>query len=1086
MPEVKFDRKYLISEPIVAWGSFFILLATYWLTVAPGVSFWDCPEYVSAARLLEVGHPPGNPTWMLVERIVTMLVPARYAALAVNLSSGLLTAFAGFFLAKTIFRVGLWVLLKLPQSRIPAPLAAAGGALTGTLIFGWCDSVWYSAVEAEVYAMSIFMTSLCVWLMTKWAGTSNRGDSWRLLVLIAYLLGLSIGIHQLNLLCIPALAMIWAIRRGIRTIGRLLLIFFLSLVCVVCILMCTMPSTIAIAAEFELLAVNVLNLPALSGVAAYVVLLGVSLLTALAVISKSRNRTLMAITCFVPVLLSGIFVIGGNYIAGALVSAAVSVLLVTGSNFRVRRLYLSMWMLAMILTGYSSYALIPIRGSIPSQANAVMPGEPFAFASYQSREQYGSTPLLYGPTPYSRPMLKEITDAEGNTSYPFYEIDYRHPIYVPKVEGGRLKDGIKGISRADSAENIRLLNRKGDAYLMRGMHGEYVMTPELNMWFPRITGRTPYDISAYGDWVGMDSATMVSVEITDAVDSAGNYVAKKNSEGKRVKGRAMRPSYLQNLQWLLVYQTSYMYWRYFLWNFVGRQNDRPAQGEVQHGNFITGITPVDNAMLGAEDRLPDVAGKANKGRNRYFGLPLLLGLFGIVWLLRARRRGMQTCFVIAVLFIMTGIAITVYLNQGPGEPRERDYSFLGSYLAFSIWTGFGAIAAARLAKSLLGFALPLLVAAWMGFENYDDHDRSGQYAADEFARAVLNSLEPDAIIFVNGDNYTFPLWYAQEVEGIRTDVRVINLSYLSSSVYTANMLADWRDSKRLNTTLKREDIIWDAFRLVTIPAWNCDTVAAVDALKELRAGDKRQFNARYVRIPLSTDSAMVYDLHNLKSSGSYVDFGKLMMFDIVATNAESATPRPVYWLAAIGKEKRIGLASPGTPWIFGRRFGVEDEKTTDSLMLKAALAFRAPNTPGKDVYMDHAPAVQVSAMRGALVSAAKRLLSAGRIEEAAEIAVKADIMMGDGADTYGTLLIEDSTFNTRKELARLLIDCADSLENIAARANPREARFIRARAVEFKARGLYHRRRHEKLMKDWQQYREALPPRLQNKMAPVY
>lgn len=1081
------EKKYLKTEPMAAWGSFFILLATYWLTVAPTVSFWDCPEYVAAADLLEIGHPPGNPTWMLAERIVTMLVPAGYEALAVNLSSGLFTAFAAFFLAKTIFRVGLWVLLKMPRRAIPAPLAAAGAALTGALFFGWCDSVWFSAVEAEVYAMSIFMTSLCLWLMAKWAGTRNRGDSWRLLVLIAYIFGLSIGVHQLNLLCIPALALIWAIRRGIRNLAKIFFIFLLSCILVACILTGMMPSTIALASRFELLAVNRLNLPALSGVAIYLLLLGASLLAAMVAIARSGSRYLMALACFPSIFLSGIFIISNHFMAGALVSALAAVLLVTGSNFKVRRLYLSMWMLAMLLTGYSSYAIIPVRGSVASPANAAMPDNPFSFASYQSREQYGSTPLLYGPTPYSKALMHEEFDENGKARYNFYELRYDRPLYVPKSEGMKLKSQIRGLSAKDSLENKRLLEREGDAYIVRGVHAVNVKTPELNMWFPRITGSGTHDLEAYADWIGMDSSTMVKVSISEAVDSDGNFVAKMTPEGKRGNPYGLRPTYLQNLQWLAVYQTSYMYWRYLLWNFAGRQNDRPAQGEVQHGNFITGIPVVDNAMLGADDMLPEVAGSGNKGRNRYFGLPLLLGLAGIVWLLTARRRGRLTCGVNAVLFFMTGLAITLYLNQGPGEPRERDYSFLGSYLAFSIWIAFGAVMTARWFKSAWGFLLPLALAGWMCYENYDDHDRSGQLAAREFGRSVLNSAEPDAIIFVYGDNYTFPLWYMQEVEGIRRDVRVVNLSYLSSGTYASNLLSDWRESKALNTVLQREDIAGDAFRMAKVPSDNSDTLPAVEALKGLRLSKNCEFPSRYVYLDVSPDSTIVYDLRNLTSGGgNHTDFGKLMMFDIIAGSSPARQDRPVYWISSIGAERRIGLTSVSSPWIFGFKYGLSDISAADSLMLDASRKITAPNVHGKDVYMDHAPSLHVGLMRGALVNAGQRMLANGKLTEAIEIAVKADVLTGDGPDSYGNILVGDSIFNVRLNLGRLLVDCADSLQARITAAGITVDRYRTARIIELKARGQMHLNEYTQRMHDWQKYREALPPRLRGKMSPVY
>lgn len=1085
------EKKYLPAEKWVSWGALLILLVTYWLTVAPTVSFWDCPEYVSAAYLLEIGHPPGNPVWMLVERIITMLAPApRYAALAINLSSGLFTAFAAFFLAKTIFRVGLWVLLKLPRRRIPAPLAAAGGALTGALMFGWCDSAWYSAVEAEVYAMSIFMTALCVWLMTKWAGTRDRRDSWRLLILIAYLFGLSIGVHQLNLLCIPALAMIWAVRRGIHSVRRLVLIFILSLAVVACVLMGMMPSTIALAAQFEIIAVNRLNLPALSGVAIYVLLLGVSLLLAIFATRRTVHRMQIAAACWPAIFLSGIFIFSDRFLIGAAVSAVASILLVSGTNFKSRRLCLAMWMLAMLLTGYSSYALIPIRGDIPSPANSAMPGEPFAFASYLNREQYGAKPLLYGPTPYSKPMLREDYDSAGNTSYRFYQLEYYRPVHVRKEAGARLRTSIPGISPMDSAENARLMAREGDAWLISGLRSRQIKTPELNMWFPRITSSDPSDIRSYEEWIGMTPSAMTEVSVSEAIDSAGNAVAKKDAAGQRLKPRSHRPTYMQNVAWFATYQTGYMYWRYLLWNFSGRQNDRPSQGEVQHGNFITGFTVIDNAMLGAEDRLPPVAGRENKGRNRYFMLPLLMGILGICWLLKSRRRGMQTCAVTAILFVMTGLAIVVYLNQDPGEPRERDYSFLGSYWAYCVWCGFGAVMIARRFRSVWGFLIPLAVAVWMGVENYDDHDRSGRYAAREFAANILGSLEPDAIIFVNGDNYTFPLWYAQEVEGIRRDVRVVNLAYLTSPVYAANLMRDWRESRCLETTLKREDIIWNAFRASRIASAASDTLPAVEALERLRDSDVPQFPGRYVSLRVSPDSIAVFDLMNLKGAGSTVDFGRLMMFDIIATNSASAKPRPVYWSRPLSADRRIGL----TPWsvhtLFGYRFGLQPDSVADDMLFEAVRKVRPVNDLSREVYIDRAPAMQIASLRGALTGAATVFLRKGQIGRAVVTARKADMLLGQDPGTFIPVAVADTVFNTRLELGRLLLACADSVaahEKMTRRdSSDNIQKKSEALVLELKARGRHHLHEYDSRRAEWIDYRRHLPPRLRGKMAPTY
>lgn len=1077
-----YEKKYLPAEKWVSWGAFVILLLTYWMTVAPTVSFWDCPEYVSAAYLLEVGHPPGNPVWMLVERVITMLAPGpHYAALAVNLSSGLFTAFAAFFLAKTIFRVALWVLLRLPRRRIPAPLAAAGGALTGALAFGWCDSAWYSAVEAEVYAMSIFMTALCVWLMAKWAGTRCRTESWRLLMLIAYLFGLSIGIHQLNLLCIPALAMVWAVRRGIRSTGRLALIFILSLGAVACVLMGMMPSTIELAARAELIAVNGLGLPPLSGVAAYVVLTGASLLSAIIATRHTSHRLMIAAACWPAIFMSGIFIFAGHVAAGAVLSAAAALLLVSGRNFTARRLCLAIWMLAMLLTGYSSYALIPIRGDIPSPANAAMPGEPFAFASYLSREQYGSSPLLYGPTPYSRPMLREEIDSTGQPSYRSYFLEYYKPVRVRKEADARLRDRIPGISRRDSAENARLMACDDDAYVVKGMHSRTVKTPELNMWFPRIKSGDPTDIRSYGEWVGMQPADMVSVGISEAFDSVGRPVTRLDACGERTKPTALRPTYLQNAAWFAVYQTGYMYWRYLLWNFSGRQNDRPSQGEVQHGNFITGFSAVDNAMLGAEDHLPPVAGSENKGRNRYFMLPLLIGIAGMLWLLKSRRRGMQVCAVTAVLFVMTGLAIVVYLNQDPGEPRERDYSFLGSYWAFCVWIGFGAIFIARRFRSAWGFLLPLAVTGWMCAENYDDHDRSGRYAARNFAISILDAAEPDAVIFVNGDNYTFPLWYAQEVEGIRRDVRVVNLAYLTSPVYASNLMKDWRGSDRLETVLRRGDIIWDAFRSVRIVPGTRDTLPAVEVLDSMRRSGTPRLPARYATLRVSPDSTAVYDLSALQTSGQSIDFGRLMMFDIIASNSASARPRPIYWIRPLSAGRRIGMDRFTSPWLFGYRFGLVPDSVTDARMVADIDKVLPPNPPALEVYMDRAPAMQTAAIRGALTAAGIRFLRKGDIGRAVTAAQKADTGMGQDPGSFIAVSVADTVFNIRLELGRLLNACADSIELTGKKQKESEDLVL-----ELRARGRHHLEEYDTRRKAWGNYRRNLPPRLRDKMSPAY
>jgi hypothetical protein len=1049
---VKYPRKI---ELLTGWGCFFILLLTYWLTVAPTVSYWDCPEYVSAAWLLEVGHPPGNPVWMLVERIITMFAPSgEYAALAVNLSSGLFTAFAGFFLARTIFRVAIWILRARPKSAVNPTLLAVAASAIGALAFGWCDSVWFSAVEAEVYAMSIFMTALCLWLMVKWAYTPSRPAAWRLLILIAYLFGLGIGVHQLNLLLIPALALIWAFKRGIRKMRSLLLIELLSLGAVGSILMGMMPSTISLASEFELFAVNRLGLPFLSGVAAYVGLLAVSLLLALIVTARSGNRGAMAAAVFPALFLSGLFIFGGNYAVGAALAALFATLLVRTENFHARRLNLCVWMLAMLLTGYSSYALIPVRGSVTSPANALRPGEPFSFASYQSREQYGSTPLIYGRTVYSRPMKMETVDSCGKHSYSRYKLRDIHPIMIPNRKTGKY-------------DNV-------DAQRMP------IYTPELNMWFPRLTGSSTYDIASYADWIGADTASMSRVRISEAIDSAGRAVERVSENGERIPAYGYRPTYLQNAQWLATYQIGYMYARYLMWNFSGRQNDIPSQGEVQHGNFITGFPHLDEAMLGSQDALPDFAGKKNPGRNRYWMLPLLFGIIGFTWLFRAGRRGKGTSAIVMVMFVMTGIAIVIYLNQGPGEARERDYSFLGSWMAYAIWIGFGAVGLARLTRKAWTLIIPLAMVCWMGYQNYDDHDRSGRYAASHIATDIIESAAPNAIIFVDGDNGTFPLWYIQEVEGKRTDVRIVNLSYLTLPFYSEMMTHRWRESAPLRLSVSGDSILHRAYSTVRVGTGG-DTATITDVMHRIAAGFGLQ-RVGYVRMPLPMGDTAVIALKNLSKNGSTLDRQRLMILDIVANNASGVNARPIYWLRNIPSSARFASDQITSPWMYGYRFGLFSDEYIDSQLARAVNSVQAPNTTGKNVYMDKTPAMQVASHRISLVTAGARLLNGGHLREAITAISKADTLLGDHPLSYGKMrsvtLGIDTIVDLRAELGRLMQMTADTLDRRTAGKPSRQSATLRERGAAYIEAANANRA-------SWQRYRNALPRRLRSKMAPV-
>ena len=1090
-------RIFTVTDRTVSWLVFFILLITYWSTIPPTVSFWDCPEYVTAATRLVPGHPPGNPVWMLVERIVTLFLPGKYAALAINLSSGLFTALAGFFLSKIIFIGAVWVLKTRDgvRRRLHA-FYAAGAAFIGALIFGWCDSVWYSAVEAEVYAMSIFLTALSVWLMLKWARASSTSLGWRYLILLAYIFGLSLGVHQLNLLVIPALAIVWALRRSIKSLWKILIIFIASIIMVGCILTGMMPSTIALAAEMELFAANTLGLPLLWGVAAYVALLGISLIVALSVTRCSSNRGAISLSIFPPVFLSGLFIFSGNFLVGAAVSALATMIIVRIRYFNPIRINLMMWMLAMLLTGYSAYALIPIRGDIPAPPNAAMPGNPFSFAAYQAREQYGAAPLLYGNTPYSRPMLREEWNLDSTPRYTRYVVEHTTRQIEPLMAEAVLRapNTFSALTPADSVINEKALKKGKEAYIVRGYRSQQVLTPELNMWFPRLTGRSPFDIEAYAAWAGMRAESMDTVLISEALDTLGMPVAKMGAEGKRTHPIALRPTYLQNFQYLFGYQIGYMYLRYLMWNFSGRQNDIPSTGEVEHGNFITGISPLDNAMLSAEDALPPHAGEKNKGRNRYYMLPFLLGIWGIIWMCRSNWRGRMACAVVALLFIMTGVAIVIYLNQTPGEPRERDYTFLGSYMAFSIWIAAGALGLARIIanrcarllrkhrpltlRSLLiyasvGFIPSAGVAALMLTENYDDHDRSGRRAASRLAENILNSLEPNAVIFVDGDNFTFPLWYAQEVEGIRRDVRVINLSYLSSPRYAALVMRAWEDAPYLNSILEARDIIYHAHMQDKAMPGAYDTMNAREMLLRLKENPSYAVEAGNISLTLAEGDSLNIPVAALSRNGDSRTFAfhKLMMLSLIASNASSSSDsvlfRPFYWQKNLPSGQYISLRPHMTDRIFAYRLGKEPAARQDSALIRIAHGIKAPNDASSDtVYLDRIPASMMARMRGDIGAAAKRLLRNGHKEEALELALRTHREYGADPHTLLSITMGDSIFRTEREWGALFVELADTF-----------------RRGDLRKIGEWYMEDVERRNRAWTHYRNSLSPRMRPTMS---
>ncbi|MCM1153082.1 MAG: DUF2723 domain-containing protein [Muribaculum sp.] len=999
---------------------FLCALVTYWLTVDSSVSFWDCPEYVVTAYRLEIGHSPGNPTWSLAHNVVAHLAASvagvENVALGINLAAGLFTALAMMLLYQTCFFAIRYVLRGRPES---SPLFASIASLGGALSLTWADSPWFSAVEAEVYAMSLFFTALTIKVMIMFCRSADTSRRSRLLILEAFLIGLSIGVHELNLLAIPALILIWIFDRyrhrcALKAWAALLL----SVAIVASLLLGMYPGITMLAGLFELCAVNSLDLPFNAGVLSYLALL--LLLVVAAPLSLTYGRpaggwkriplfAVRSLCCAGLLFTGGFFLLGSHIAAAACLAAAAGVILAVGKERGLASPALIMWMASACIVGFSSYLLIPVRGAANPPVNENAPTNVFSLYSYLKRDQYGSRPLLYGSTPYAKPLYHEKTDSTGKTYYADYVRIPKRPVYLPARPSARLHEGFGLIDSLQKKKNdIRIAEAaKGiDRYVMASVSHDLRYPPELDMWFPRLTSHDKFDISNYEVWAGMTKDNMTEVEVSYAVDSAGNPVGKRGDDGSRSKEKSYRPTYLQNLRELFGYQIGYMYFRYLLWNFSGRQNDYPSAGELDHGNFITGIRPVDNLMLTSQEQMPPELSSSNPGRNPYFMLPFVLGIAGGVAAMARGRRGKRFDAVVFTLFLMTGVAIVVYLNQDPGEPRERDYSFMGSFYAFAIWIAMGCswllslalrIRRSRCLRRLcaaLAIALTLGSPLWMLAVNYADHDRSGRHAATDFTFNLLESLEPNAIVFVDGDNFTFPLWYAQEVLGLRRDVTVVSVTYLTTGWYVAQLQRPGEQARPVAMTAREQDVAYNAFSFARLGRSSLDSVSA-DAVAELRRlfntpqGEVPRFNAGLLRIQAGSDSVVI-DLHKVSGGSSNLNQRWLAMLDIVATNAASPEPRPVYWHSALVPSQHAGFHPYTSQALYARKLTLaKSPQDSTAYLLDEAMRFlpklKAGGADTEGVYFDPYVGEHVSRQRIALLQLAEALLRAGKPREALKV-----------------------------------------------------------------------------------------------------
>ena len=989
-------KKYNLINNLLGWFSFAVAAVTYCLTVEPTASFWDCPEFITTAYKLEVGHPPGAPFFMLTGNFFTQFTddPTK-VAFCVNIMSALLSALCILFLFWSITHLARKLICKDGVvTSLSQLIVIMGSGLTGALAYTWSDTFWFSAVEGEVYAYSSMFTALVFWLILKWEDHADEPHSDRWLVLIFYLTGLSIGVHLLNLLCLPAITLVYYYKRyPSANLKGSLVALGVSMLLVAAVLYGVVPGIVKVGGWFELFFVNSLGMPFNTGVVIYlIVLIGVVLAAIWSTTQKNRVRTQILYVASIALL--GIPFMGHgalSVVCGLLVLGALYFVLTLKNkdgNFILRKRFLntSLLCMLMLMIGYSSYAIIVIRSTQNTPMDQNSPEDIFTLGTYMGREQYGSYPLFKG----------EAYCSQGQ-AYAAGAIEYEKRMRTQRKEKATPDE-------PDQYEEIE--ETVGVNY-----------PSELTMLFPRMwsAGHT----AQYQEWMG---------------DIEMNEGYMQTPDGYEVP--VSMPTQLENIRFFLSYQVNFMYWRYFMWNFAGRQNDIQSKGfELEHGNWISGFSFIDNALYGDQSLLPDALIKDNKGHNVFYCLPLLLGLIGLFWQSYRGEKGVRQFWVVFFLFFMTGLAIVLYLNQTPSQPRERDYAYAGSFYAFAIWIGLGVAALASLFEKLL--KKPVLAAAvaslagicvplQMVSQTWDDHDRSGRYACRDFGLNYLNTLpeKGNPIIFTNGDNDTFPLWYNQEVEGQRTDARVCNLSYLQTDWYTDQMKRPAYDSPALPITWERICYV-DNGKHAYYPI-RAEEKVQLDALKkanpEIDPYELSYILKNYVCKEsggyFPTDSVVVsVNKEAVRESGMYLPFGPdsipdkmiislknvnerqgglyradVMVYEMLA---HADWKRPMYMSVTLGSENYAslenfcvleGLAYRITPFNFGGR-GVVDEK----LMMRNFMErFKYGNISQPGLYIDETVGRMCRTHRRMFVMLADRLLRSGKKDDAAKVLARCE------------------------------------------------------------------------------------------------
>jgi hypothetical protein len=915
-------KQYQRINNLFGWIAFAISAFVYISTIEPTGSFWDCGEFIASSYKLQVGHPPGAPLFMMLGRVFSLLSGGnvKLVSVMINILSALMSAFTILFLFWTITALAKKMIVKGKEIANDQIVAIMGAGMIGALAYTFSDSFWFSAVEGEVYASSSFFTAIVVWAMFKWEAIADEKHSNRWIILIAYLMGLSIGIHLLNLLTIPALAFIYYFKKYKPSFTGIIATGMLGVLILGIVQYGIISGLVKIASGFDYFAVNKMGLPFWSGFIVFLMIIIAGIIWGLKY-TNEKNKPLwnLSILCF-----------------------------------------------AFILFGYSSYAMIVVRSSANPPMDENDPEQVYNLLGYINREQYGDRPLFYGQY-YT---AQQTGLAEGSPQYTV-------------IDGKYVETGKK-------------------------LSPEY--DPSNCTFFPRMYSSQDNHIQAYKEWAGIK---------TDRT-----------------------PTFAENLKFFWSYQVVHMYWRYFMWNFAGRQNDIQGHGGISKGNWISGIKFIDEMRLGPQDNLPDSM-KNNRGYNRFYMLPFLLGVVGIVF---HYGRAKNDFWTVMLLFFFTGMAIVLYLNQYPYQPRERDYAYAASFYAYAMWIGLGVLALIEKLKtkmpstaaSGLSIAICLLAApGLMAKDGWNDHNRSHRYTSRDIAWNYLQSCAPNAIIFTNGDNDTFPLWYAQDVEGVRQDIRVVNLSLLNTDWYIDQMKAKAYQSEPVPFSLTHDKYVQGTRDYVPyydrqIPGY-IDIKDVIDFIssdapetkvKTQSGSELSYFPTKKFRLVVDKqavlasgtvrpeDASKIVDTMYWELDKSYLMKADLMILDLIAHNNWK---RPIYFAVTVGNDSYMNLEPffqleglayrlvpiKNAPDASGQTGKVDEKIMYNNMMNK----FLWGNMNREDVYLDQTNMGMTMNFRNNFARLAESLITNGKRDSAITVLDKMNEEMPDKTVGYNVMML---------------------------------------------------------------------------------